>query len=100
MMSEAVFCGEVVFWFAGCVFLDNGPYLVIVRIGEEHRLDIGVLYVHVDHPVVFLLFPCELVLLDLPLHVVIRMGADHKPVLGPAVHCLGVDIIVRTIVLH
>ena len=66
---------------------------VVVLVGEEHRLDVGVLDAYVNHSVILLVLAGELVLLDLAGSVVIRVGAENESVLCAAFHGLGIDVV-------
>ena len=47
------------------------------------------------HSVVFLVLACKFVLLDYTVGIIIGMSAEHKSVLGTAVHSLGIHVIAR-----
>ena len=53
-----------------------------------------------NHPVVFLLLAGKLVLFDLSVQVVFAVGAEHQPVLRPALHGLGIDIVAGLGITH
>ena len=80
--------------------LDNGVDLGIVRIGEEDRLDVGLLVAHVDHAVLLLLGARQLVFLDGAREVVLEVAAHRQTVLRAAVHRLGIDVVVLLGILH
>ena len=52
------------------------------------------------HAVFLLVATCQLVLLDIALHVVVRVGADHQTILRLALHGLSIYIIMFARVLH
>ena len=100
LVAEAVLIGKTVDRRDGYGFSDYLRQPRIVLVGEEHRLDVGVLDTHVHHPVVLLVLARELVLLYGSRTVVVGMGAEHDSVLGPAVHGLRIDIVAGTGVAH
>ena len=99
-MAEAVGSDEVIFGLAGRDGLDYLVEVAVVGEGEEHRLDVGVLYAHVFHAVFLLVAAGELVLLDDAVHVVVDVGGHDNAVLGAAVHGLRVYIIMFLVVLY
>ena len=52
-----------------------------------------------DHSVILLLLAGQFVLLYLSFGIIVCMGTYDKSVLRPPVHCLGIDIIVRPVIL-
>ena len=100
-VAETVELGRVVILRrAFGVFGYDGVHVLVVGVGEEHRLDVGVVHAHMLHAVFLLVAAGQLVLLDLARHVVVDIGADHEAVLRLAVHCLGVDVVAFLAVLH
>ena len=100
-MAEAVNrSNEVVLWLSGCIAHDEFVEHCIVRIGKEYRFDVGIVHADMLHAVFLLVATCQLVLLDVALHVVIRMCTDNKTILRLALHGLSVDVIVLLVVLH
>ena len=53
-----------------------------------------------DHPVIFLVLACELMLLDLAFGIIIGVSAHYKTILCPSVHCLGVYVVVWFLILY
>ena len=80
--------------------LNDGSEFLVVFICEEDGLDVGILDAHMHHPVIFLVFAREFVLLDDALGVVVRMGTEDETVLRTHAHRLGIDIIAGLVVLH
>jgi len=78
----------------------DGIKLVVLGIGEEYRLDIGIVHPHVLHTVFLLVAACQLMLLDPAGEVVVHAGAQHQAVLCFAVHGLAIDIVILPVVLH
>ncbi len=99
-MAETVFGGEVILGLSGSDLADNVLESLVVGEGEEHRFDVGIVYAHMLHAVLFLVASGELVFFDTAFHIVIDVGGHHYAVLRAAVHCLGVDIVVFLLVLH
>ena len=94
-MSEPVLVQETVLRHLPDLALhDPGQHFVVLEC-EEHRFDVGVLDAHVDHTVVLLVLAGELVFLDFASGIVIRMRAEHQPVLGTSVHSLRIYIVAR-----
>ena len=92
-VAEAVLVREIIFRGLGgctCHYLAES---LVVLVGEEHGFDVGVLYPHMDHPVVFLVLAGQFVLLDLPRGIVVSVGAQDQSVLRPPFHGLGVDVV-------
>ena len=77
-------------------FVEN----TIVGVGEEYRLDVGIVYANVLHAVFFLVATRQLVLLDIAFLVVVGMSAYNEAILRLALHGLSVDIIVLFFVLY
>ncbi len=100
VMTESVCRHEVIFRCCGGHILYYSFKLFIVRESEEHRFDIGVVYAHVFHAVLFFVAAGELMLFDSAFHVVGDIGGDYESILCSAVHCLGVDIVMFLVVLH
>ena len=98
LVAEPVLIGETVLGRA----LDRPVYdvlqLTLVLEGEEHGLDVRALNPDMDHAVILLVLAGELVLLDTPLDIVLRVGAKHEAVLGAAAHGLGIDVVARLLV--
>ena len=93
LVAEVILIHEVIFRLPQDGLGDDLVQDVVVLVGEENRLDVGVLDADMDHAVVFFVLAGELVLLDLSGSVVIGVGAKHKTILGAALHGLGIDII-------
>ena len=98
-VTETILVNEVILRLSGNGICNDGLQFGVVLIGEEHRFYVGILYSDVNHPVVFLVFAGKFVFLDLPGHVIVRIGAQHKAVLGALPHSLGIDVIAGLVVL-
>ena len=95
LVTEAVQrCDEAVDGLGGRVLGYDGVDLVFGRVGEEDRLDIGIVHAHVLHAVLLLILAGQLMLLDDARHVVLDSGADDEAVLRLPIHRLGVDVVV------
>ena len=93
LVAEVILIHEVIFRLPQDGLGDDLVQDVVVLVGEEHRLDVGVLDADMDHAVVLFVLAGELMLLDLSGSIVVGVGAEHETVLGAAFHCLGIDII-------
>ena len=93
LVAEVVLIREFVLGRALDGLFDDCVQLGIVAVGEEHRLDVGVLDAHMDHAVVLLVLAGELMLLDDAVCVVVGVGAEHEAVLGALAHGLGVNVV-------
>ena len=71
-----------------------------VGIGKEHRLDVGIVDTHVFHAVFFLVATCKFMFFDFSGHIVVDIGSNYESILGLAVHCLGIDVVMLVSVLH
>ena len=71
----------------------------IVRICEEHRLDVSVINANMLHAVFLLVAACQLMLLDGAVHIVVNESTNHKTILCLAVHGLSVDIVRLLLIL-
>ena len=101
LMTEAVDrSNEIVLWLSGSIAHENLVEHGIVRIGEEHRLNVGIVHPHMLHAVFLLVATGQLVLLDPASHIVVGMGTHHETVLRLAVHGLCIDIIMFARVLN
>ena len=100
LVGEVVLVNEAALGRPGDGLLHYAREFRVVLVGEEDGLYVGVLDADVHHPVVLLLLEGELVLLDYAACVVVGVSAEHKAVLGPAAHCLGVDVIALLGILH
>ncbi len=98
-MPEVVFVDERVLRSALYRIRDYGVELRIVLVSEEHRFNVGVLDLDMDHAVVFLVFAGELMLFDFSLGIIVGVSAQHKTVLCPSVHGLGIYVVARLSVL-
>ena len=74
--------------------------MVVVGIGKEHRLDVGIVHTHMFHAVFLLVATCELVLLDDAIQIVRHVSTHHQSVLRLAVHGLRIDVVILLLVLH
>ena len=92
-MAEVILVDEVIFRLFQDGLGDDLVKDVVVLIGEEHGLDVGVLDTDMDHTIVLLILAGELMLLDLAGSVVVGVGAEHKTILGTALHGLGIHVI-------
>ena len=91
---------EVIFRLQSSITHDKAIQRLVVRIGKEHGLDVGIVHTDMLHTVLLLITTGQLMLLDVALHVVVGMGANHQTILRLAVHRLGIDIIMFLRVLH
>ena len=104
-MAEAVFLGdEVIDGLLGGDLAHDGVDFGDGRVGEEHRLDVGVGEADVLHAVLFLVLTGQLVLLDDLVDIVFAVGAGHDAILPVGVgvggvHALGVDVELFLLVL-
>ena len=74
--------------------------LLIGRIGEKDRLHIGILDPYVNHTILLLIGTGQFMFFDFTLQVIIKMTGRYQSILCPAIHGLGIDIILLSIVLH
>ena len=74
-VSKTIWRYKVVFRFAGANFCHNGVKFVIMFVGEEYRLNVGIVYTNMLHAVLLLVTAGELMFLDFACHVVINVGA-------------------------
>ena len=104
-VAEAVFLGdEVVDGLLGGDLAHDGVDFSDGRVGEEHRLNVGVGEADVLHAVLFLVLAGQLVLLDDLVDVVLAVGAGHDAILPVGVgiggvHALGIDVKLFLLVL-
>jgi len=100
-MTEAVTrSDEVVDRFFCRILLDDCVQLVIIRISEENRLDVGIIHTNVLHTVFLFVTAGKFMLFNHPIHIIGNVCADYQSVLGFPVHGLGVNIIVFLAILH
>ena len=66
---------------------------LVIGIGKEHRLDVGVVYADMLHAVLLLIGTGKLVFLDVALEVILHVCANHQTILGLALHSLSVDVV-------
>ena len=93
-MTETVYRGnEVILRLGGSIAHDELVQHLIVGIGEEYRLDIGIVHTHMLHAVLFLVATGQLMLFDVSLLVVVGMGTHHQTILCFPVHGLRINII-------
>ena len=101
LVTHVVGRSKVVF---GRLILDRSSYDVVylldIGVGEEHRLHVGALDVHMYHTVFLLLRAGQLVFLNLAVDIIHEIGSHGKTVLRFAVHRLGIDVVVLLVVLH
>ena len=76
---------EVVFWSSSCVASSYFLQHWIIRISEEYRLDVGIVYTNVLHTVFFLVAAGKLMLLDDTVYVVLASSTDNDTILCLAV---------------
>ena len=100
VMAESVGSDKVVLGRTRRLAFDDGVELVVVGVGKEYRLDVGVVDAHMFHAVFLLVAAGQLVFLDSTGHVVVDIGSDNQPVLGVTVHRLGIDVVVLFVVLY
>ena len=98
-MSESVGCHKVIFRLACGVLVHYCIHLLVVRVREEYRFDVGILDADVDHSVIFLVLAGKLMLLDLAFSIIVSVGTYDKSVLCASIHCLCVYVIARLSVL-
>ena len=100
-MTEAVNgSNEIIDRLRLCILLNQRIQNGVVRIGKEHRLDIGIVHADMLHAVFLLVTACQFVLLDNTRHIVVHISTHHKTILSLAVHRLCIDIIVLLLILH
>ena len=93
-------CNEVVLRLSGGIAHDELVEDGIVRISKEYRLDVGIVHADMLHTVFLFVATCQLVLLDIALHVVVSMCADYQTILCLALHGLSIYIIMFARILH
>ena len=101
LVAEAIDgCHEIVLGL--CLGIAHNEFVeqLIVRIGKEHRLNVGIVYANVLHAVFLLVAAGQFVFLDAAGHVVVGMGAHHESILRLLVHGLRVDVVLFLVVLH
>ena len=92
-VPEAVLVHEIILGRPGNLGSDDRIDGLVVLVGEEDRLDVGILDPDMDHSVILLVPSGQFVLLDLARSVVVSVGAQHDTVLGAVAHGLGIDIV-------
>ena len=92
--------GEVVLRLFADVACNDGCQSLVVGIGEEDRLHVGIVYANMLHAVLLLVAACQFVLLDYTVHVVVHVGTYHQTELCLAVHGLCVDVVALLLVLY
>ncbi len=100
MMSKAVGRHKIVFWLACRDAFHNGVQLVVVRIGKEHRLDVGRVDAHMFHAIFFFVAAREFVFFDYSVQIVVYRSSNAQSILRFAVHGLCVDVVMVVGVLH
>ena len=100
VMAESIGSDKVVLGCTRRLAFDDGVELVVVGVGEEYRLDVGVVDAHVFHAVFLLVATGNLVFLDDARHVVVDISPHDQSVLGVTVHRLGIDVVVLFVVLY
>ena len=100
-MAEAVNGGnEVVLGCGLGIAHDEFVERLVVGIGKEDGLDVGIVHADVLHAVFFFVATGQFVLFDVALLVVVGMGTDDQAVLRLALHGLGIDVVVLLLVLY
>ena len=100
MAETVVGSHKVIHRFLCCIAGNEGIKCLVVGIGKEYRLDVGIVHADMLHAVFLLVATSQLVLLDDSVHIIRHVGTYHQAELGLAVHGLGVDIIIFLFVLH
>ena len=101
LMTESVDgSNEIVLRLGSGISHDQLIEYRIVGIGEEYRLDVGIVHTDMLHAVFFLIATRELVLLDAAGHIVVGMGTYHETVLRLAIHRLRINIIMFARILN
>ena len=101
LMTETVDgSNEIVLGLGSCIAHDERVERLVIWIGEEYRLDVGVVHTDMLHAVFLLIAARQLMLFDITLHVVVHIGADNKTILRLSIHGLGIDVIMVILVLH
>ena len=98
-VSESVGSHEIIFGFAGCHVTDDGLEFLVVGECEEHRFDVGIVYAHMLHAVLFLVSAGKLMLFDSTLHIVFHPCRHYETVLCTTVHGLRIDVVVLLVIL-
>ena len=101
LMAETVGGGgEVIFRLVAYIACYDGSQGVVVGIGKEDRLHVGIVHADMLHAVFLLVAACQFVLLDDTVHVVVHVGTYHQTELCLAVHGLCIDIVSVLLVLY
>ena len=100
VVAKAIGGGEIV---VGLVMfyniLNDGVNLVIVGVGEEYGLDVGLLVANVNHTILLLIGARKLVLLDCTREVILKVTTHCNTILRATSHCLRIDVVVLLLVL-
>ena len=84
---------EIIFRFGRSISCQQCVKRLIVRICKEDRLHIGITDSDMLHAVFFFVSTCQFMLLDNAIKIVIYICSNNNTILGFAIHCLGVYII-------
>ena len=91
---------EIIFGRCGSIAHDKLIENCVIRICEEHRLDVGIVHANMLHAVFFLIATGELMLLDTACHIVVGMGTYHQAILRFPIHRLRIYIIMFARILY
>lgn len=92
-MAETVRRDEIILRRRGCHLVDDLLQRRVVRKREKHRLDVGIVHLHMTHTVILLVPAGKLMLLDYPVYIVVDIGGHHNSILRAPIHRLGIDIV-------
>ena len=101
MMSETIFCHEIVIGFL--ILYDifhNSVYFRNSPVRKEHRFKICIYITGQHHTVLFLIRPCQFMLLNNSVHIIFASCTTDNPILCFAVHRLGINIELRFFILY
>ena len=100
-MTESIYWSDKII-FRFCCRIPHYETIkrVVIRIRKEYRFNICIIDTHVLHSVLFLIPPCKLMLLYNTVKIIINVSTYNQTVLGFAVHCLCIDVILLLVILH
>ena len=100
-MTETIdWSNEIILRLSGCITHNQLIEYSVVRIGKEYRLDVSIVHTNVLHTILFLITACQLMLLNIALHVVVNIGTNYQSILSLAIHGLRINIIMFARVLN
>ena len=100
-MAETINGGnEIVLWLCSGIAHDEVVEHLIVGIGKEYGLDVGIVDTHMFHAVFLLITTSQFVLLDTSCLIIVGMGTNDQTVLRLAVHGLRINIIMFARILN